>query len=136
MILLFTTETEGTEMIEQEKTERILAACVEVHRCTGPGLSESAYEQCSCHELSFRDIPFRRQIDQPVVYKEVQLDCGYRIDLLVRDEIVIELKAVERLLPIHEARLLTYMKPAGKRVGLLISFNVPMLNDGIVRRVR
>lgn len=122
-------------MLLEEKTERILAACIEVHRRMGPGLLESAYEQCLCHELTLRDIPIRRQLDQPLTYKEIRLDCGYRIDLQIWDEVVVELKAVEKLLPIHEAQMLTYLKLSGKRVGLLINFNVPVLKDGIVRRV-
>lgn len=107
-------------------------------RCTGisvPGLLESAYEECLCHELSLRGLDFERQIDLPVVYKGLSLNCGYRIDLIVRDEVILELKSVEKLLPVHQAQLLTYMRLAGKRVGLLINFNVPLLTQGIVRRV-
>jgi GxxExxY protein len=96
---------------------------------------ESAYEECLCHELRLRELNFRRQLDLPVEYKGLKLDCGYKIDLLVQDEVILELKAVEKLLPIHHAQLLTYLKLAHKRVGLLINFNVPLLTQGIIRRV-
>lgn len=116
-------------------TDRILGACIEVHRLLGPGLLESTYEQCLCRELSLRSIPFRRQVAMPVAYKDVRLDCGYRIDLIVNDRIVVEIKAVEQLQPTHLAQLLTYLKLGGYDVGLLINFNVPSLRQGI-RRVR
>lgn len=96
---------------------------------------ESAYEECLCHELHLRGIDFRRQVDIPVEYKGLKLDCGYRLDLIVHEEVVVELKCVERVLPVHEAQLLTYMQLTGKRVGLLINFNVPLLTKGITRRV-
>jgi GxxExxY protein len=96
---------------------------------------ESAYEECLCHELRLRELNFQRQVDLPVEYKGLKLNCGYKIDLLVQDEVILELKAVERLLPIHQAQLLTYMKLAHKSVGLLINFNVPLLTQGIIRRV-
>jgi GxxExxY protein len=117
------------------RTSSIIGAAIEVHRHLGPGLLESSYEECPCHELHLRGMEFRRQVDLPVIYKGLSLDCGYRIDLIVRDEVILELKAVEKLLPVHQAQLLTYMRLAGKRVGLLINFNVPRLNQGIVRRV-
>lgn len=121
--------------LHQEVTERVIAAAIEVHKHLGPGLLESAYEECLCHELAQRGVPFRRQVQLPVSYKGVMLDCGYIMDLLVEDVVVVELKAVEQILPIHEAQLLTYLRLSGKRVGLLINFNVPLLKRGIVRRV-
>jgi GxxExxY protein len=118
-----------------ELTEAIIGAAIEVHRALGPGLLESAYEECLCRELSLRKIPFERQRALPLQYKGMSLDCGYRVDLLVADKVVVEIKAVEALLPIHEAQLLTYLKLGGWQVGLLINFNVPVLKDGIRRRV-
>ena len=106
-----------------------------MHRELGPGLLESAYEECLCHEFRLRNLVFRRQIDLPVHYKGLNLACGYRIDLLVNDSVVVELKAVPRLLPVHEAQLITYLRLSGKRVGLLINFDVSVLKNGIVRRV-
>lgn len=91
-------------------TEAIIGAAIEVHKHLGPGLLESAYEECLCHELNLRNIPFQRQVSLPVVYKGTILDCGYRIDLLVKNEVAVELKAIESLLPIHEAQALTYMR--------------------------
>jgi GxxExxY protein len=120
---------------EDERTRRIIGAAIEVHRHLGPGLLESAYEECLCHELHLRGIPFLRQVPLPVEYKGVKLDCGYRLDLLVDDAVIVELKCVDAILPIHEAQLLTYLRLAGKRVGLIINFNVPVLRKGIVRRV-
>ena len=117
------------------RTEPIIGAAIEVHKQLGPGLLESTYEECLCHELHLRGIQFQRQIDLPVVYKSLRLDCGYRLDLLVEDSVLVELKAVERLLPVHEAQLLTYLHLAHKPVGLLINFNVPLLKDGVRRRV-
>ena len=93
------------------------------------------YEECLCHELHLRGIPFLRQVPLPVEYKGVKLDCGYRLDLLVDEAVIVELKCVDAILPIHEAQLLTYLRMAGKRVGLIINFNVPVLKKGIVRRV-
>lgn len=117
------------------RTEEIIAAAIEVHRHLGPGLLESAYEACLCRELHLRNLSFQRQIDLPVDYKGVKLDCGYRLDLLVADSVVVELKCVEHILPIHEAQLLTYLRLTGKRAGLLINFNVPVLRDGLRRMV-
>ena len=121
-------------LVHEDLTEVVIGAA-EVHRVLGPGLLESAYEECLCYELSRRDVRFERQVPLPVVYKEVRLDCGYRIDILVADTVVLELKCVEKILPIHEAQLLTYLRLANKRVGLLSNFNVPVLRDGIKRRV-
>ncbi|HTC91841.1 MAG TPA: GxxExxY protein [Terriglobales bacterium] len=117
------------------RTAEIIAAAIEVHRHLGPGLLESAYEECLCHELHLRNIPFGRQIPLPVEYKGVQLDCSYRIDLLVNEEVILELKAVEKILPVHEAQLLCYLRLMNKRIGLLINFCVPVLKDGIVKRI-
>jgi len=135
---ILTTEAQRHRENESEKDPRtgpIIGAAIEVHRQLGPGLLESAYEECLCHELHLRGIGFRRQIELPVEYKGIKLDCGYRLDLIVQDEVVVELKCVERVLPVHEAQLLTYMRLAGKQVGLLINFNVPVLTRGISRRV-
>jgi len=98
-------------------------------------LLESAYEECLCHELHLRGFSFERQVDLPVSFKGVRLDCGYKMDLVVDDAVVLELKCVEKIIPVHEAQLLTYLKLSGKRVGLLINFNGPLLRQGIVRRV-
>jgi GxxExxY protein len=116
-------------------THNIIGAAMEVHRALGPGLLESAYEECLCHELGLRDLKFQRQIALPILYKGVKLECGYRIDLIVAEQVLLELKAVERTLPIHEAQLLTYLRLTGIKLGLLINFNVPILKQGIVRRV-
>ena len=118
-----------------ELTERVIGACIEIHRALGPGLLESAYEECLCYELSQAGIRFERQKPLSVHYKDVKLDCGYRLDLVVQEKIIIELKAVESLLPIHEAQLLTYLKLSGITLGLLINFNVAMLKHGIKRIV-
>ncbi len=119
----------------QALSHSIIGAAIEVHRELGPGLLESAYEECLCHELSLRSLPFRRQVPLPLTYKGVRLDCGYRIDLIVANTILLELKAVEQTLPIHEAQLLTYLRLSGIKIGLIINFNVPVLKDGITRRV-
>ncbi|MEZ6125727.1 MAG: GxxExxY protein [Planctomycetaceae bacterium] len=116
-------------------SNRIIGCAIEVHRHLGPGLLESTYEQCLAHELRRSNVAFQVQLAQPVRYKDVLLDCGYRIDLLVENQVVIELKSVERLLAIHEAQLLTYMKLTQIRTGLLINFNVTRLKDGIKRFV-
>jgi GxxExxY protein len=116
-------------------TESIIGVAIEVHRHLGPGLLESVYEECMCQELRLRDIPFLRQVELPVIYKGLETGGKFRIDLIVADEVVVELKAVERLLSVHEAQLLTYLKVTGKRVGLVINFNVSILHQGILRRV-
>ena len=116
-------------------TETIIGAAIEVHRVLGPGLLESSYEECLCRELTLRQLPFERQRPLPVEYKGVHLDCGYRLDMLVADAVVVEVKAVERVLPIHEAQLLTYLRLGGWKVGLLINFNVPVLKREIRRCV-
>jgi GxxExxY protein len=113
-------------------TQRIIGCAIEVHRALGPGLLESAYEQCLAHELTLQGLEFQLQAPVPLSYKAVRLDCGYKIDVLVSG-VVVELKCVERLLPIHEAQLLTYMKLVGRNTGLLINFNERRLADGIRR---
>jgi len=124
-------EIAGTDAI----TEQIIGAAIEVHRQLGPGLLESAYEECLCFELSQHGLQFERQVNLPVSYKGVKLDCGYRLDLVVEDEVIVELKTVEQLAPIHYAQLLTYLKLPGKKVGLLMNFNEPVLRRGLKRLV-
>ena len=114
-------------------SEQVIGLAIEVHRALGPGLLESTYEACLCHELSEHGIPFARQIPLPVIYKGVRLDCGYRLDLVVAEELVVELKSVDKMLPVHHAQLLTYLKLSGFQTGLILNFNVPMLKDGIKR---
>ena len=122
-------------MLSNELTERIIGAAIEVHKQLGAGLLESSYKRCLCRELELRGVTFACEVPLPITYKGVVLEVGYRIDLIVAGEVVVEIKAVEKLLPIHDAQLLTYLRLSGKRVGLLINFNVPVLKDGIVRRV-
>ena len=114
-------------------TGQIIGAAIEVHKALGPGLLESVYEECLCHEFGLRQIRYKRQQALPVTYKGVRLDCGYRIDLLVEDLVILELKSVEHTEPIHDAQLLTYLKLTGFKLGLLINFNVPVLKQGIRR---
>ena len=116
-------------------TETIIGASIEVHKALGPGLLESAYEECLCHELSLKRLKFDRQRKLPMTYKGIQLDCGYRIDLLVEEHVIVELKSIDKLSSIHDAQLLTYMKLTNSSVGLLINFNVPVLKNGIRRKV-
>ena len=124
------------ESLKHEKlTEAIIGAAIEVHKELGPGLMESACEECLCHELSCRGVAFQRQVSLPIRYKNVKSDCGYRMDIVVENTVVLELKAIEKLQPLHEAQLITYLKLSKMPVGLLINFNVPVLKDGIVRRV-
>jgi GxxExxY protein len=118
-----------------ELSNRVIGCAIEVHRVLGPGLLESTYEQCLAHELNLNGIAFRLQHPQPVEYKAIRLDCGYRIDVLVEDKLILELKSVEELKGIHEAQLLTYMKLADIKIGLLINFNVSKLKTGIRRYV-
>ena len=118
-----------------ELSNLVIGAAIEVHRHLGPGLLESAYEECLCHELALNKISFERQKSLPVIYKGVHLDCGYRLDILVEKLIIVELKTVEHIEPIHEAQLLTYLKLSGLWLGLLINFNVPILKQGIRRIV-
>ncbi|MES2595574.1 MAG: GxxExxY protein [Verrucomicrobiota bacterium] len=115
-------------------TSQIISAALEVHSRLGPGLLESAYEACLVYELRKRGLKTFNQVGLPVIYDEVQLDVGYRIDVLVEDEVIVELKAVDKVLPLHEAQLISYLKLSGKKVGLLINFNVMRLKEGITRR--
>ena len=121
---------------ESKITESVIGAAIEIHRHLGPGLLESAYEHCLCYELNQRGHRIVRQLELPVRYKDVLLDCGYRVDIVVDDLVLIELKVVDALLPIHEAQLLTYLKLSPCLVGLLINFQVPVLKDGIRRLTR
>lgn len=114
-------------------THDTIGAAIEVHKTLGPGLLESAYEICLCEELAERNIPFIQQMPLPIQYKSKHLDCGYRLDLVVGDSLIVELKAIESLMPIHEAQILTYLKLSKIRLGLLINFNVRILKDGIRR---
>jgi GxxExxY protein len=116
-------------------TKKIIGCAIEVHKFLGPGLLESAYEECLISELQNSGLRAKRQIPVPVVYKEIKLDCGYRIDILVEDSIILELKSVEAINAVHEAQVLTYMKFAKKNTGLLINFNSVLLKDGIRRFV-
>jgi GxxExxY protein len=129
------TEAPST-LIHEELTNKIIGSAIEVHRDLGPGLLESAYEECLCHELHLRGINFQRQVALPVKYKNINLDCGYRIDLIVEDAVVLELKCLEHILPVHEAQLLTYLKLTGKRVGLILNFfTAALTRGGVVRKV-
>jgi GxxExxY protein len=117
-------------------SERVIGLAIEVHRHLGPGLLESAYEPCLRSELGQAELPYQQQVMLPITYKEVRLDCGYRMDLVVADELIIEVKAVERLLPLHEAQMLTYLRLSGISVGLLMNFNAPTLRQGLRRMVQ
>jgi GxxExxY protein len=117
-------------------TGEIIGAAIEVHRLLGPGLLESTYEECLCRELDLRSVRYQRQLELPVSYKGCQLESGYRIDLLVEDSVVVELKAVESILPVHKAQLLTYLRLSGKSKGLLLNFHEPVMKDGILRFVK
>jgi len=112
-------------------SREIIGAAIEVHKALGPGLLESAYERCLCHELKLKSIPFERQIELPIEYKGMKLSAGYRIDIIVDGLVVLELKSVEKRMPIHEAQLLTYLRLSEIWLGLLINFNVPVLKQGI-----
>ena len=116
-------------------TETVIGLAIEVHRALGPGLLESAYEACFCYKLKANDVSYQRQVPLPVVYKSIKLDCGYRIDVVIDGLLVIELKTVDRLLPIHDAQMLTDLKLSDIRTGLLMNFNMPVLKDGIRRLV-
>jgi len=122
-------------MDENDLSKEIIAACIEVHKALGPGLLESAYEACLCHELTLRDLRFKRQFPIGIKYKNVNLDCGFRLDIIAEDKVIIEIKAVEKIMPVHKKQLLTYLKLADKRLGLLINFNEQLLMHGIYRVV-
>ena len=128
-------DTEAQRKKLNELGQRVIGFCIEVHRTLGPGLLESAYEIALAHELSLAGISFQAQVDQPVTYKSVKLDCGYRLDFLIENELIVELKAVQEVVPVHLAQLLTYLKLNQKPLGLLINFHVPVLEDGIHRVV-
>jgi GxxExxY protein len=116
-------------------TDQIIGCAIEVHRILGPGLLESVYEECLCYELSQLGLRFERQVHLPVSYKGIKLECGHKLDLVVEDSVVVELKAIDELAPIHQAQLLTYLKTSNKKVGLLINFNVQYLKNGLKRVV-
>ena len=122
-------------LVYEELSGEICGAAVDVHQQLGPGLLESAYQQCLCHELNLRGISFRREVELPVQYKGIRLDCGYRIDILVEEQIILELKVVDGIKKVHEAQLLTYLKLSDKKVGMLLNFNVALMKDGIKRFV-
>ncbi|MCA2004909.1 MAG: GxxExxY protein [Ignavibacterium sp.] len=122
-------------MLYEDLTKDIIGAAIEVHRELGPGLLESAYEECLNYELNKKGIKSERQKPIPIIYKEIKLDCGYRCDLIVENKVIVELKSVDVLNPVHEAQILTYMKFAEMKIGLLINFNVLKLKDGIKRYI-
>ena len=128
-----TAEVRG--VVENVLTDRIIGCAIEVHRHLGPGLLESVYEECLCYELSQIGLHFERQVHLPVTYKGIKLQCGHKLDLVVEDSIVVELKSIEELAPLHQAQLLTYLKTSNKKVGLLINFNVQFLKNGLKRVV-
>jgi GxxExxY protein len=125
----------GQRMRVNEITREVIGAAIAVHRVLGPGLLESAYQECLCQELFLRGIPFERQVPLPLEYRGIRCECGYRLDLLVARVGVVEIKSIEVIAPIHEAQLLTYLRLGGWRVGLLMNFNVVVLKDGIRRKV-
>ena len=122
-------------MDTNELSKRIIGTAIEVHKVLGPGLLESAYEECLCHELYLQKLSFERQRPLPITYKNIKLDCGYKLDVFVEESIVLELKSCERIKPIHKAQLLTYLKLTGVNLGLLLNFNAVVMRDGIVRMV-
>ena len=122
-------------ILEESLTENIIGAAIEVHKYLGPGLLESAYEKCLCHELNLRGLKFERQKAIPLEYKGIKLDCGHRLDIVVEEKVILEIKTVDTITPVHEAQLLTYLRLANLKVGLILNFNVPVLKDGIRRMV-
>ena len=122
-------------ILYEELSEAIIGAAIEVHRALGPGLLESAYHSCMEYEFKLRGIPHQKEVSLPVMYKGLELECGYRMDFVVDSKIVVELKAVETLSTVHEAQLLTYLRLSGLRVGLLFNFNTNVIRNAIVRRV-
>ena len=129
------TETQRVSEERDPVTEKVIGLAIEVHRHLGPGLLESAYEECLCYEFTQASIPFSRQVALPVIYKNVNLDCGYRMDIVVDELIILELKTVEKILPIHHAQLVTHLKLGNMKTGLLMNFNNAVLKDGIKRVV-
>ena len=124
-----------TEAQRDALTEKVIGAAIEVHRVLGPGLLESAYEECLCWELAQRGVSFRRQVPLPIAYKGIKLDADYRVDVVVADELIVELKTVDIILPVHEAQLLTYLRLSSLRKGLLLNFHTAVLKQGIKRMV-
>jgi len=122
-------------MNDRQLTQAIIGAAIAVHRALGPGLLEAVYEGCLARELTLQGLPFERQKPIPLVYKELKLECGYRLDFLVAGRVVVEIKSIEAVAPVHEAVMLTYLRLSGCELGLLINFNVPVLKDGIRRFV-
>ena len=122
-------------MSNNQLSSKIIGAAIEVHKCLGPGLLESTYEECLCHELNIQGLSFEKQKALSIGYKGKKLDCGYRLDIVVDNTIILELKSCERIEPIHKAQLLTYLKLSGLKLGLILNFNVPIMKDGIVRIV-
>lgn len=127
-------ETNETQKLNRF-TEKIIGCAIEVHRNLGPGLLESAYEECLCFELNQAGLKYERQVSLPVIYKGIKLECGYRIDIIVENSVIVELKTVEKILPVHEAQLLSYLKLYNKKVGLLLNFHVSILKNGLKRMV-
>jgi GxxExxY protein len=121
--------------VDAALTSRVIGLGIEVHRHLGPGLLESAYEECLAHELTAAGLQFRRQAELPIIYKSVRLDCGYRMDLVVEDALILELKSAEKILPLHEAQMPTYLRLSRIRYGLIMNFNTPVLKDGLRRIV-
>ena len=122
-------------MIEEQLTEAIIGAAIEVHKELGPGLLESSYQRCLAREFDIRGIKYRREVELPVEYKGVVIDCAYRLDFIVEERVVVEVKSVEKLIPVHEAQLITSLKLTKLRVGLLINFNSAVIRNAIIRRV-
>ncbi len=122
-------------LYEEKLTKEIIGAAMEVHRGLGPGLLESAYEECLCHEFTLRGISFKRQKPLPIEYKSIKLDCGYRIDIVVEDKVILELKCADSITPLHEAQLLTYLRLSGVKIGLILNFHVSFMRDGVKRMV-
>ncbi len=129
------TEAQRKTYYDLELTELIIGSAIEVHRALGPGLLESVYEECLCYELSRKKVQFERQKCLPVSYKDIQLEGGYRIDLIVEGKVIVELKCIEKIMPVHEAQIMTYLRLAKIKTGLLINFFTPVLKDGIRRIV-
>lgn len=122
-------------LVRRDLTERVIGLAIEVHKQLGPGLLESVYEECLCFELAEAGVPFQRQVRVPIVYRDRLLDEGFRADIVVRDELILEIKSVERMLPVHEAQLLTYLRLTRHKIGLLMNFNMVRLKDGLKRFV-
>lgn len=122
-------------LIDEELTDKVIGAAIEVHRALGPGLLESAYQECLFHELKLRGIACKKEVPLPLLYKGLALDCGYRLDLFVEERVILEIKAIDKLAPIHNAQLMTYMKLMNVRVGLLFNFNTPVLMQEGFKRI-